>query len=326
MRWTAVAGPNAALPKLMVRWYGGLMFVKLRADSCPPLKLFLEDDAGHTPHNWNEREKAVRKQGYYIEVRKKGRSADSERIVVVELDALMWLLKERNREKGSCYIPKQKCDKQSLWRWQQWAALARAYYSAPALGYECTGESVDMDEAIKPVKKEQLLLMVREYREQHDPENAAGRPNLSDMLVGHEKHGRELSLRCELWDWYEQHGLLADDLLQTIFDEDLLGDFTWVSVDASQPNGAAAARPQPTARGWDAVWSAAWGWVFSNGAGAVQLVDPGAALTGEERAEGLGGAARTPSNPEQREAFRQPAAGHAAMEEDDAPESQAGEL
>ena len=99
MRWTAVAGPNAALPKLMVRWYGGLMFVKLRADSCPPLKLFLEDDAGHTPHNWNEREKAVRKQGYYIEVRKKGRSADSERIAVVELDALMWLLKERNREK-----------------------------------------------------------------------------------------------------------------------------------------------------------------------------------------------------------------------------------
>ena len=100
LRWTAVAGPNATLPKLMVRWYGGLMFVKLRADSCPPLKLFLEDDAGHTPHNWNEREKAVRKQGYYIEVRKKGRSADSERIVVVELDALMWLLKERNREKS----------------------------------------------------------------------------------------------------------------------------------------------------------------------------------------------------------------------------------
>lgn len=180
-------------------------------------------------------------------------------------------------------------------------------------------------EAIRPVKKEQLLLMVREYREQHDPDNAAGRPNLSDMLVGHEKHGRERSLRCELWLWYEQQGLLADDLLQTIFDEDLLGDFTWVSVDASQPNGAAAARPQPTARGWDAVWSAAWGWVFSNGAGAVQLVDPGVALTGEERAEGLG-AARTPSNPEQREAFRQPAAGHAAMEEDDAPESQAGEL
>ena len=58
-------------------------------------------------------------------------------------------------------------------------------------------------------------------------------------------------------------------------------------------------------------------WGFSNGTGAVQLVDPGAALTGAERAEGQGVRCDDSETPT---TFQPPGAGHsvAAMEEDDA--------
>ena len=107
-----------------------------------------------------------------------------------------------------------------------------------------------------------------------------------------------------------------------IFTEEVLGEFRWVSVD-SEPNATASdPAPQPTARGWRAIWTT-WGWGFSNGAGAVQFVDPGGSLTGEERAEGLGAraaaAATTAVDAERACPYRPPAAGHsvAAMEDEE---------
>ena len=120
------------------------MFVKLHADSCPPLQLFLETHTGQTPDNWDKREKAVVSHSYYNESRKKGNSAASERMVVIEMDAVLWLLNQRNTERRQCYIPNDMFDKQALYRWQHWVRQAPAVYTATNLGYESTtAETID---------------------------------------------------------------------------------------------------------------------------------------------------------------------------------------
>ena len=70
---------------LCVRWHRGQMYVKLRADSCPPLALFLQTESGETPNDWSRRVKAVDDQGYYIEIKKKGsRPRRRDRVVPQE--------------------------------------------------------------------------------------------------------------------------------------------------------------------------------------------------------------------------------------------------
>eukprot|EP01043_Picozoa_sp_COSAG02_P030344 COSAG02_NODE_1932_length_10324_cov_92.894963_7_plen_690_part_00 len=168
-------------------------------------------------------------------------------------------------------------------------------------------------ETVQHVRREQLAALCAEYRQQYQQEHEQ-RPSLRDMTVD-ARNGEDNSLRCELWEWFEAKGMLDDDLLRGIFTDEVLGEFSWVSIETTEPRAASGPAPQPTAHGWRSIWTI-WGWAFSNGAGAVQLVDPGAALTGEERAEGLGAPAATDAEPVHR--YQPPAAAHsvAAMEED----------
>ena len=146
LRWTPVRGPIAGLPDMLVRFHDEQMFVKLDAASCPPLKLFLEDVDGSTPKNWADRKREVERQHFYIESRKKGKGATSQRLVVVDIDALSWLLKERNCKQRKCHIPSEPFDKRELWRWQQWARKIPGVISASALGYASScGESINID-------------------------------------------------------------------------------------------------------------------------------------------------------------------------------------
>ena len=174
-------------------------------------------------------------------------------------------------------------------------------------------------EAIQHVRRAQLVMLCEEYREQYDGDDEADRPALRDMTVD-ARNGAEHSLRCELWAWFEAKGLLADDVLQGIFDDSVLGDFTWVSVESEEPNGAASQpAPQPTAQGWRSIWTT-WGWGFSNGAGAVQLVDPGGAVQPAASSEAAAGSAReAAAGSEAAPTFQPPGSGHsvAAMEEEE---------
>ena len=99
-------------------------------------------------------------------------------------------------------------------------------------------------EAIRAVKRAQLEAMVSEYREDHAA--AAGdteRPALKDMVID-TRHGEALSLRCELWGWVRGKGLLEDDVLREIFAAEM-SEYTWVSVESANPNGAhSGPRPQ----------------------------------------------------------------------------------
>lgn len=166
-------------------------------------------------------------------------------------------------------------------------------------------------ETVKPVKKEQLLQLVGEYRERYDPNNAAKHPELNTMTVDAKHHGSQRSLRCELWDWFDAKGWLPNDLLAQIFASEL-GTFEWVPVQRI-PAAPTRAAPQPTARGWRAIWTA-WGWGYSNGEGAVQLVDPGTT-----RADNAGQVNAPAASDEHRERFQQPAVAHrvAASQEGD---------
>ena len=85
------------LTEIKIRWHQGIMFVKLTVESCPPLALFLDDGKGNS--HWNKRMKVEADQGYYIELQKKRTGANAcERYAVVEVDALLWLLVQRNRK------------------------------------------------------------------------------------------------------------------------------------------------------------------------------------------------------------------------------------
>ena len=86
-------------------------------------------------------------------------------------------------------------------------------------------------------------------------------------------------------------------------------------------NGAASQpAPQPTAQGWRSIWTT-WSWGFSNGAGAVQLVDPGGAVQPAASSEAAaGGSAReAAAGSEAAPTFQPPGSGHsvAAMEEEE---------
>lgn len=125
------------LTELKIRWHQGIMFVKLTVESCPPLALFLDDGKGNS--HWNKRMKVVVDQGYYIELQKKRTGANScERYAVVEVDALLWLLVQRNRKSTgatSIHIPTEKIDKRMLHEWQHWTRQASALFTASKLGY-----------------------------------------------------------------------------------------------------------------------------------------------------------------------------------------------
>ena len=125
--------PNAfivTMPDLEVRWYQNRMFIKLTTESCPPLALFLDDGKGNA--HWNRSQKAVEKQGYYIELHKK--TTACERYAVVEIDALLWLLTQRNRRATGAHIPSQKADERLLQQWQHWTRQACAFFTASKLG------------------------------------------------------------------------------------------------------------------------------------------------------------------------------------------------
>ena len=146
------------------------------------------------------------------------------------------------------------------------------------------GQSIERKptEVVKHVSKDQLVEIVRAYREEHeDLSTQVDQPAISNMVVG-DKHGDKRSLRWEVGEWFSQEGLLDDEALQHILTEPIAG-FRWVAASAVPPAAQRPAAPATSARGWKASWNDMWGWVYSNTAGVRRLLDPGEAQVGEER-------------------------------------------
>ena len=169
------------------------------------------------------------------------------------------------------------------------------------------GQSIErkLTEVVKHVSKEQLVEIVKAYREEHEGlSTQVDEPAISDMVVG-DKHGDERSLRCEVGEWFSQQGLLDDEELQQILADPIAG-FRWVAASVVPSAAQRPAAPATSARGWKASWNDMWGWVYSNTAGVRRLLDPGEAQVGEERVV----ESESVPDEEARAAFTQPGARH----------------
>ena len=87
--------------------------------------------------------------------------------------------------------------------------------------------------------------------------------------------------------------MLSNSELRAIFTTEALGaEWRWDAPPDCAVQAERSTQPQPSAEGWHSVWDRVWGWIYSDGQGAVSLVDPGRDSSGQEgeavRTEGSG--------------------------------------
>jgi len=183
--------------------------MKVSAVSCPPLALFIDNGRGNA--HWAKTIKQVTNHtGCYIEL-----GNDGERYAIIPMDAVLWLLMQRNRTVSKLYIPKQPVEKTLLHKWQYWVRLAPAFYTSTKLGYSTTAsettvadEHMQIDELINTEKTCSPIV-----RSSHNGKRKTHSPSDFTPEMYAETAKKRIRARKSETDQQEQDGL-ADLLVE----------------------------------------------------------------------------------------------------------------